>query len=61
MLASVASAAVRGVESYLVRVEVSLAPGLPSFAVVGLAEGAVRGGWVNRCVNVSGGIFPLLG
>ena len=20
-----------------------------------------RGGWVNRCVNVSGGIFPLLG
>ena len=20
-----------------------------------------QGGWVNRCVNVSGGIFPLLG
>ncbi len=19
------------------------------------------GGWVNRCVNVSGGVFPLLG
>ena len=28
----------RGVESYLVRVEVNLAPGLPSFAVVGLPD-----------------------
>ena len=37
MLASVASAALRGVESYLIRVEVNLAPGLPSFTVVGLA------------------------
>src|SRR5262245_37935467 len=44
MLASVVSAAVRGVESYLVRVEVNLAPGLPSFSVVGLPEGAVREG-----------------
>ena len=44
MLASVASAAVRGVESYLVRVEVNLSPGLPTFAVVGLPEGAVREG-----------------
>lgn len=44
MLASVASAAVRGVDSYLVRVEVNLAPGIPSFTVVGLPEGAVREG-----------------
>src|SRR5262245_17107484 len=44
MLASVASAAVRGVESYLVRVEVNVTSGLPTFAVVGLAEGAVREG-----------------
>ena len=44
MLASVASAAVRGVESYLVRVEVNLSPGLPTFAVVGLPDGAVREG-----------------
>ncbi len=43
-LAQVATAAVRGVESYLVRVEVNLATGLPSFAVVGLPEGAVREG-----------------
>ena len=24
-------------------------------------DGLTGGGWVNRCVNVSGGIFPLLG
>ncbi|MHB1192491.1 MAG: YifB family Mg chelatase-like AAA ATPase [Longimicrobiales bacterium] len=44
MLAHVTTGAVRGVESYLVRVEVNLAPGLPSFTVVGLAESAVREG-----------------
>jgi magnesium chelatase family protein len=44
MLAHVLTAAVRGVDSYLVRVEVNLAPGLPAFAVVGLAQGAVREG-----------------
>ena len=44
MLAKVVTAALRGVDSYLVRVEVNLAPGLPAFAVVGLAESAVREG-----------------
>jgi magnesium chelatase family protein len=44
MLACIMTAAVRGVDSYLVRVEVGLASGLPSFTVVGLAEGAVREG-----------------
>ena len=44
MLAQVVSAALHGVESYLVRVEVNLGNGIPSFAVVGLAEGAVREG-----------------
>jgi magnesium chelatase family protein len=44
MLAQVISAAIRGVDSYLVDVEVNLGPGLPSFSVVGLAEGAVREG-----------------
>ncbi|NJD20381.1 MAG: YifB family Mg chelatase-like AAA ATPase [Gemmatimonadetes bacterium] len=44
MLAHVTTGAVRGVESYLVRLEVNLAPGLPSFTVVGLAESAVREG-----------------
>ena len=61
MLASVASAAVRGVENYLVRVEVSLAPGLPSFAVVGLAEGAVREGRerVTAALHNAGRSVPL--
>jgi magnesium chelatase family protein len=44
MLARVTSAAVRGVDSYLVQVEVNLASGLPTFTVVGLPEGAVREG-----------------
>jgi len=44
MLAQVSSPALRGIESYLVRVEVNLGVGLPSVSVVGLAEGAVREG-----------------
>lgn len=44
MLATLTSAAVRGVEAYLVRVEVHVTAGLPSFAVVGLPQGAVREG-----------------
>ena len=44
MLSCVTTAAVRGVESFLVRVEVNLSSGLPAFMVVGLAEGAVREG-----------------
>ncbi len=44
MLAQITSAAIQGVDSFFVRVEVSLAPGLPSFAVVGLPQGAVREG-----------------
>src|SRR5688572_12706407 len=61
MLASVASAAVRGVESYLVRVEVHLASGLPSFVVVGLAEGAVREGRerVTAALHNAGRPLPL--
>src|SRR5688572_26488591 len=61
MLASVASAAVRGVESFLVRVEVNLASGLPSFAVVGLAEGAVREGRerVTAALQNVGHVLPL--
>jgi magnesium chelatase family protein len=44
MLAVVTSAALRGVDSFLVRVEVNLSAGLPAFSVVGLAHGAVREG-----------------
>lgn len=44
VLAQVLSGAVLGVEAYLVRVEVDLAPGLPCMQVVGLPESAVREG-----------------
>jgi magnesium chelatase family protein len=42
MLAKVLSGAIKGIDAYLVEVEVDLSPGLPSFATVGLPEGAVR-------------------
>jgi magnesium chelatase family protein len=42
MLATVHSAGLRGIDSYPVRVEVSLTPGIPCFTIVGLPQGAVR-------------------
>jgi len=42
MLARVQSGALRGVDGYLVEVEVDLAPGMPAFTTVGLPEVAVR-------------------
>lgn len=44
MLAHVQTGAVHGVDPFLVQVDVSLASGLPTFTVVGLAHGAVREG-----------------
>lgn len=44
MLARVRSAAVLGVDAYLVDVEVDIVSGLPSFSTVGLPHGAVREG-----------------
>lgn len=44
MFAHVATAALTGVDSYPVTVEVALSSGLPCFTVVGLAESAVREG-----------------
>ena len=44
MLANVLTGAVDGVDPLMVRVEVHLASGLPTFTVVGLAQGAVREG-----------------
>ena len=41
MLARVRSAAVLGIDAYLVDVETDIAGGLPSFATVGLPHGAV--------------------
>ena len=60
MLAKVLSAAVIGVDGYLVRVEVDLAMGLPAFSTVGLAEGAVRESKdrVRSAIKNSGYDFP---
>jgi magnesium chelatase family protein len=44
MLARIPTAALRGIDALPVWTEVSLTSGLPSFTVVGLAEGAVREG-----------------
>jgi magnesium chelatase family protein len=61
MLARVRSAAVLGIDAYLVDVEVDIAHGLPSFATVGLPHGAVKEGRerVNAAVVNSGFEFPL--
>ena len=42
MLSQVISGALLGIDGYKVEVQVDLARGLPSFATVGLAEGAVK-------------------
>ncbi|MGQ9689373.1 MAG: YifB family Mg chelatase-like AAA ATPase [Desulfobaccales bacterium] len=42
MLAKVKSGALKGVDAYIVEVEVDLAPGLPAFTTVGLPETAVK-------------------
>jgi magnesium chelatase family protein len=44
MLARINSAAVLGVDAYIVAVETDLSNGLPSFATVGLPQGAVKEG-----------------
>ncbi len=42
MLARVKSGALKGVDAYIVEVEVDLAPGLPAFTTVGLPQTAVK-------------------
>jgi magnesium chelatase family protein len=61
MLARIRSAAVLGIEAYPVDVEVDLTPGLPSFATVGLPQGAVKEGRerVNAALVNTGFNFPL--
>ena len=44
MLARVRSAAVLGIDAYLVEVETDIANGLPTFVTVGLPQGAVKEG-----------------
>ena len=61
MLSRVRSAAVLGIDAYVVDVEVDIAHGLPSFATVGLPHGAVKEGRerVNSAITNSGYSFPL--
>lgn len=61
MLARIKSAAVLGIDAYLVDVETDIANGLPSFATVGLPHGAVKEGRerVNSAIANSGFEFPL--
>jgi len=61
LLARVRSAAVLGIDAYVVDVETDIAKGLPSFATVGLPHGAVKEGRerVNAAITNSGLEFPL--
>jgi magnesium chelatase family protein len=59
MLAQLTSAALRGVDAYLVRVEVNVARGLPSFSVVGLPQGAVREGRERVAAALQNAGLPL--
>ncbi len=62
MIATVYSAAVLGIDAYRVDVEVDVTKGLPSFATVGLPQGAVKEGRerVNAAIVNSGLEFPLM-
>ncbi len=61
MLARIRSAAVLGIDAYLVDVETDITNGLPSFATVGLPQGAVKEGRerVNAAIANSDFLFPL--
>lgn len=61
MLARITSAAVLGIDAYLVDVETDISNGLPSFVTVGLPQGAVKEGRerVNAAIHNAGFVFPL--
>ena len=61
MLARVRSAAVLGIDAYVVDVETDIANGLPTFATVGLPYGAVKEGRerVSAALANTGFTFPL--
>ena len=60
MLSLVRSAAVQGIDAYIVTVESHLESGLIAFSTVGLPEGAVRESKerVSAAIKNSGFIFP---
>ncbi|MDX1647612.1 MAG: YifB family Mg chelatase-like AAA ATPase, partial [Longimicrobiales bacterium] len=59
MFVQVHAAALRGVDAFRVRVEVNLSSGLPSFTVVGLAQGSVREGRERVASAVANSGFAL--
>ena len=59
MLTNVRTAAVHGVEPFVVNVEVNMTSGLPSFMVVGLPQGAVREGRERVATALSNSGWPL--
>jgi len=61
MLSRVRSAAILGIDAYSVDVEVDISSGLPSFATVGLPQGAVREGRerIGAALANAGYDFPL--
>lgn len=61
MLSRVKSAAIIGIDSMIVEVEVDLARGLPSFDIVGLPDAAVRESRerVRAAIKNSGFDFPI--
>ncbi len=60
MLARILSSAVIGIDAYVVEVEIDISQGLPTFATVGLPEGAVRESKerVKASIKNSGYHFP---
>src|SRR2546428_7725971 len=59
MLARVRSAAVLGIDAYLVEVETDIANGLPTFVTVGLPQGAVKEGRDRVCSALANTGFPF--
>ena len=60
MLATVLSATLHGIEGRVIRVEVDVAPGLPGFSVVGLADASLQEARerVRGAIRNSGLVFP---
>ena len=61
MLANVCTGAIKGIEGFAVSVEIDIAPGMPTFAVVGLPDAEVRESKdrVVAAIRNSGFDFPL--
>ena len=60
MLATVLSSALLGIDAYIVKVEVDVAGGLPSFSTVGLPDSAIKESRdrVTTALKNSGFYFP---